>query len=212
MSSSDDAAGEAPAPAGDPPYGWDVFAPRPAPAAMDVRPPATEMVAVLQRYRAALGAERGRAAAEVDRAMAIAVEQAVLVHRFAGTLARLGTALEDAGLGLAHRELRILRSQMAQSLRDGGVDVRDPVGLPPDEVADLVEVIGWRYGAEFEAEAVAETVDPIVLVDGAVARTGRVHMGAPPETPPEPAEPTAPDEADEPTAPDEKVNDIGEQG
>lgn len=165
-----------------PPYGWEVFADRPAPAEMELASPAAELVSVLQRYRSALGAERGKARAAADDALAAAVDQAVLVARLDVAMARHRDVLDKAGLGRVHRELRVLKDQMIDALRAGGVTIEDPLGEPLAKVADRIEVIGWRHGAEFPGEVVAETHGAIVLYRGAVIRPGQVTLGAPPPT------------------------------
>ncbi|MGK5558633.1 hypothetical protein ACSNOI_44225 [Actinomadura kijaniata] len=178
MSSSDEP------PSTEEPYGWDAFAERPVPGDGDFESPAKELGAVLRRYRADLGAERGRARDAASDALVVAVEQGVLVAQFAAALERRADALREAGLGLVHKELRVLKDQMLEALRGGGVTVQDPVGLPLAEVADRVEVIGWRHAPEYPAPVVAETHEVVVLHRGTVVRPGQVTMGAPPPNEP----------------------------
>lgn len=162
------------------PYGWDVFAVRPAQVELAAGSPATELADVLQRFHAALRAERGRTRNATDDALAVAVEQAGLIARLESALARHQDALAGAGLGRVHLELRVLKDQMVDALRGGGVTVEDPMGRPVAEVDDRVEAVGWRHGTEFTAEVVAEVHAPIVWYRDAVIRPGRVTMGAPP--------------------------------
>ncbi|MFI6516488.1 hypothetical protein ACIBF1_13095 [Spirillospora sp. NPDC050679] len=165
---------------GEAPYGWDAFAERPAPAELEIDSPAREVRALLRRHQADLSAERGRARDATGDALAVAVDQGALVARLESALERHREALREAGLGRVHLELRVLKDQMVEALRGGGVTFQDPAGLPLAEVADRVEVVGWRHAAEYPAEVVAETHDVIVLHRGTVVRPGEVTMGAPP--------------------------------
>ncbi|MGI5168549.1 hypothetical protein ACQEU3_29805 [Spirillospora sp. CA-253888] len=184
------------------PYGWDAFAERPAPAELEIDSPAREVRAVLRRYQADLSAERGRARDATGDALAVAVDQGALVARLESALERHREALRGAGLGRVHLELRVLKDQMVEALRGGGVTYQDPAGRPLAEVADRVEVVGWRHAAQYPAEVVAETHDVIVLHRGTVVRPGEVTMGAPP--PPAPAErPEQSSEQDSEQDPDE---------
>jgi hypothetical protein len=162
------------------PYGWDAFAERPAPERMAPDPPSVEIARVLQIHQSALNAERGRARTAVDEALAASFRQAVLVTQLEDALERHRDALDAAGLGKVHRELRIRKDEMLDALRHGGVTAEDPVGRPLAEVADAVEVIGWTHEPRFDAEVVARTQEPIILYRGAVVRLGQVIMGAPP--------------------------------
>jgi hypothetical protein len=167
-------------PSADPPFGWDAFTERPAAARLELGSPAAELASLLQRYRSAVNVERGKARAAADDALAVAAEQAVLTTRLDAALARHRAALDEAGLGRIHRELRVLKDQMIDALRDGGVTTEDPAGRPLEKVADRIEVIGWRHGSQYPAEVVAETHDAIVWYREAVLRPGQVTMGAPP--------------------------------
>lgn len=162
------------------PYGWDAFGERDAPADMELRSPAMELAQVLQRQQSALNTERGRSRTAVDEALAVAFDQAELVAKLGFSLAGRKAALEEAGLGKVHDELRIWKDAMLDALSRGGVTVEDPTGRPLAEVADRVEVHDWEHDARFTAEVVARTEEPIVLHNGAVVRPGRVTMGAPP--------------------------------
>ncbi|WP_067489636.1 hypothetical protein [Actinomadura hibisca] len=167
-------------PPADTPYDWDAFAERPAPPELEIDSPAREVRAVLRRYQADLSAERGRARDATGDALAVAVDQGALVARLESALERHREALRAAGLGRVHLELRVLKDQMVEALRGGGVTFEDPAGRPLAEVADRVEVIGWRHAAGYPAEVVAETHDAVVLHRGTVVRPGQVTMGAPP--------------------------------
>lgn len=182
MSSSADADKAEPAlPPAELPFGWDVFKRKPAPDAMEPEsPPAAELARVLQWHRSELAAERGRAHADADAARAVAADLGVLIARLDAAVSRHDDALRDAGLGRVHRELRILKDQMVEALRLGGITIEDPTGQQFENVADRVDVIGWRHGTEYPAEVVAETTEAIVWYGKAVIRPGQVVMGAPP--------------------------------
>ncbi|WP_242888451.1 hypothetical protein [Actinomadura litoris] len=175
MSSSDEAG---PVPE-DLPYGWDAFEERPAPPDPALVSPAAEMGAALQLHRSALNAERGRSQAALDQALDMAYDQVALLARWDVALARHRDALAEAGLGRVHQEFRLLKDEALDLLRRGGVTYEDPADRPLAEVEDRVEVKGWKYGAEYTAEVVARTIEPVVLREGAVVRPGLVLMGAP---------------------------------
>lgn len=160
---------------------WEHFHERPEPTPADLLSPASELAAVLHRYRADVDGERAATREAVARAHAAAAEQAVLVFQLATALDGNEDAFAGAGLDRLHQRLRVLRNQMTRALAGTGVETVDPVGKPFAEVADLVQVVGWRHGPEFGDEVVAETIDPIVMHDEELVRPGRVVMGAPDE-------------------------------
>ncbi len=69
---------------------------------------------------------------------------------------------------------------MKDVLGQADLELLIPQGLPFDQVADWVDVDGWRHSPEFQEEMVAEVVEPIVMRRGVLVRLGRVIMGAPP--------------------------------
>jgi hypothetical protein len=164
------------------PLDWSAFQPRPVGSPVELRSPASELGAALQRGRRELTAARAAADDAVATARADAAEQAVLVFRLSVVLQRHDQAIADAGLAVAGRTLRVLRDQMLAALERTGLTVVDPAGQPYREVADAVDVAGWRHGPEFTDEVVAETLDPIVRHDSGTIRLGRVIMGAPAPT------------------------------
>jgi len=163
----------------DEPSGWGAFRERQRPPDVELLSPASELVAVLQRYRNDLDAERAAVRKAVASTLSIAIEQAVLAFHLAQVLGRNEEALTEAGLAAVHRQLRIVKDQMLEALTGGGIEVADPLGRSFDDAADMVHVVGWRNGPEFSHEVVAETIEPIVLHEGKVVRQGRVIMGAP---------------------------------
>ena len=161
--------------------GWSAFTERPAgPDPVPLLSPAQELAAALQEGQKALRTAREDGAAALDRVLAIVADQAALVFRLGVVLAESEDKLREAGLGRIRTQLSIVRRQMAEALDGAGLDVVDPVGTPFDEAQEHVEVVGWRHGAEFTDQVVAETIEPIVRHDGVVVRSGRVIMGAPP--------------------------------
>jgi hypothetical protein len=161
------------------PLGWEAFRERTAPDRMELLSPASELLAVLQRGREDLDAERETNRQAAAAVLSAAAEQAALIHQFDVVLKRHEAALAEAGLAKVHRQLRIVRQQMANALDALDLVVVDPLGKPFDETEHLVEVTGWRHGSEFQAEVVAETLAPIVLHHDTPVRHGRVIMGAP---------------------------------
>lgn len=160
--------------------GWSQFAAREAPALDELRSPAAEIAALLQRYRADVDSAQ-RATDEAKRAgLEALAEQSVFIAQLAAALDRYEADLAQAGLSRAHRHLRVLKDQMLSAVRRHGLEVVMPLGQPYEAVADRVEVDGWRHDTRFAAEVVAEVVEPIVLQAGKVLRQGRVVMGAPP--------------------------------
>jgi molecular chaperone GrpE (heat shock protein) len=163
----------------DEPFGWSAFRERTASMDVELRSPASELAAVLQRHQQDLDAERDMTRRAVAAGIAVAAEQAVLVSQLGAVLKRGEEALATAGMTTMHRQLRIVQEQMADALGATDLVVVDPLGKPFDETAEMVDVVGWRHGAEYPGEVVAETIEPIVLHNGAVVRHGRVIMGAP---------------------------------
>ena len=61
-----------------------------------------------------------------------------------------------------------------------GYTLRDPRGEPfDDELAQLVQVDGWRHREEVVAEVVDETREPIVLFRGVPLLSGAVIVAGP---------------------------------
>jgi hypothetical protein len=160
-------------------FGWSAFRERPVPPEVELLSPAAELAAVLQRCSRDLDAAREATRQATASGVAMVAEHAVLVFQLAAVLGRTEEALTAAGLTNVHRQLRIVNKQMVDALKDADLVIVDPLGKPFDETADVVEVTGWRHGAEFGADVVAETIEPVVFHGDAVVRHGRVIMGAP---------------------------------
>lgn len=163
---------------------WAAFEQRPVPGEPEPQPlagPDREVAFLLQRYWDDMQAEQERARKETAQARTVLTELAVHVARLEGLLREAGEALRGAaGAKSLGRRLQVARKQVLEPLHAMGITTDDPAGRPYDEVADVVDITGWRYGPEFAAEVVAETVEPVVLDRGTVVRLGQVIMGAPP--------------------------------
>ncbi|MFJ4711297.1 hypothetical protein [Streptomyces sp. NPDC088785] len=180
---------------------WGEFTERAMPSGGDEAvSPQAELAGVLQRRHEDLSAVRGEAARAASGARDTVFELATLVGRLDQLIAAGEQALADSGQARLHRRLRILKEQMLQTLRDDGVEVRDPLGLPADEVADWTDPVGWRYGPQFTVESVAQTDDPAVFHHGAVVRLARVFMGSPEPSTETPAADPAPTPTETPAA------------
>lgn len=164
---------------------WDEFEPRPVPEgaeepqAPDPVSPGREMAALLQRYWTDLQDERNTSRKETAAARKVLVELAVHVARLDALLGQAAAPLEAAGAKSLGRRLQVARKQVLEPLHAMDITTKDPIGDPYESVADVVDIAGWRYGPEFTAEVVAETVEPIVFDRGTVVRLGQVIMGAP---------------------------------
>ncbi|QFR01157.1 hypothetical protein F9278_38830 [Streptomyces phaeolivaceus] len=171
------------------PVGWDEFDTRQVPdgaeeaeaaaEAADRLSPGRETAVLLQRYWSDLQDEGNRVQKETAAARQALIELAVHVARLEALLGEAAGPLDGAGDRSLGRRLRVAGKQVLEPLHAMGITTRDPVGEPYDAVADVVDIAGWRYGPEFTAEVVAETVEPIVLDRGTVVRLGQVIMGAP---------------------------------
>jgi hypothetical protein len=167
MSSSDDS------------FGWSAFRERAVPAPIDLRSPALELSAALQRSARSLAAERAATRDAQADASDVDAELAVLVFHLSTVLDRYEDAVNGEGSSDLHHRLCIVRNQMLAALSRTDVRVVDPLDRPFGEVSDAVQVVGWRHGDDFPDEVVAETIEPIVRRGVDVLRQGRVIMGAP---------------------------------
>ncbi|MFD5780574.1 hypothetical protein [Streptomyces sp. NPDC126933] len=170
---------------------WDEFEERPVPEGLggpeqpDPVSPGREMAALLQRYWSDLQDESNRVQKETAAARKVLTELAVHVARLDGLLREAAGPLEAAGAKSLSRRLQVARKQVLEPLHAMDITTQDPTGKPYESVADVVDITGWRYGPEFTAEVVTETVEPIVLDGGTVVRLGQVIMGAPSSAGPE---------------------------
>lgn len=182
----------------EPPPSWADFEERPA-CGVELRSPAAELAAVLQRYRSELDAAARAGAQSRAQGLSALAEQAVLVIELEKLLARHAAQLADPPLDRVHRALRILKDRMLEQIEASGLQVVRLAGEPASAVIDLVEVECWRHGDAYSSEVVSEELEVAVLLDGVVLRHGRVVMGAPREAQPA----SAPPPADELPEPDE---------
>ena len=164
------------------PLTWADFDEQPV-AEVDLRSPAAELAAVLQRYRADLDAaaragSEGRA--EGLRALA---DQAVLAVELEGLLELQHTA-QGASLECLHSELRSLKDRMLAHVASSGLEIVRLRGARGGDVAESVQVDQWRYDDGYAAEVVVEELEVAVRLDGVPLRRGRVVMGAPREAQP----------------------------
>ncbi|MFF1689991.1 MULTISPECIES: hypothetical protein [unclassified Streptomyces] len=184
MSSSDESGAALP--------GWGDFAERPVPEVHGATTaPEAELAGVLQRRHEDLAAARGASAAAATRAHAHLFELAVLVGTLEQQVTRAEEPLAAVGEQLRHRELKNVKDRMLDLLRAAGVEVRDPLGLPAEDVLDWADPVHWMQSPDFDAEVVAETNRYAVFHDGAVVSFAQVVMGAPAPGPAPEPEPDA---------------------
>ena len=106
-------------------------------------------------------------------------QQAVFIVQLEASLYNYKTKLEEANLSKVYRALRIVKDQMLVALQEAGLEIIVPLNKPFDEVAEYVDVIGWRHHEKFSEEVVVEVLEPMIFSDGVLVRQGRVIMGAP---------------------------------
>lgn len=160
-------------------FDWNIFSRREVPFDVELASPALEMFAALQKSHAALVEAQQVVEHVREEYLAVLAQQAVLVAQLSAALDRYAPEYSEASLAKIHRSLRIIKDQMLDELKKGGLEIVIPLGKSFDEVADVVSVDGWRHHENFSAEVVAEVVEPIVTYRGDVVRRGRVLMGAP---------------------------------
>jgi molecular chaperone GrpE (heat shock protein) len=85
-----------------------------------------------------------------------------------------------AELSKALRRFRIIKDQLKDFFTAHGFSWKDPTGEEfMQELAEVVEVDGWRHSAEYTREIIVETREPIVLYQGQTVLVGAVVVGAP---------------------------------
>lgn len=160
---------------------WESFSLREIPFEVDLFSPAAEMAACMQRIVQDVSAIRQEVSSTREKGLSALAQQATLVFQFEAVLELYKNELTDATLKKVHRHFRVLKDQMRDALKQASIEVEDPIGASYDEVAETVEVIGWRFHEDFDKEVVAEVQEPIVKSNGVLIRAGRVVMGAPPQ-------------------------------
>lgn len=157
---------------------WAEFDERPA-AEYELRSPAAELAAVLQRFRADLD-EAARAGAESRaRGLCALAEQAVLAVELENVLELHRHALEDPSFESAHRALRRLKDRMLDHIAASGLEVVRLREGRAGDVAAMADVDCWRYDDIHAEPVVVEELEPAVRLDGVPLRRGRVVMGGP---------------------------------
>ena len=142
--------------------------------------PAAEVAALLKEYSAEkqkLKAELAEHEKDFDRLLALITD---LAYLFDDAIARSQPTLEEHGLKRMHRELRVLKDKLIQTLQEGGYTWRNPLGERFEgDLPELVNVDGWRYGPEYLENSVAQVREPIILKNGVPIKEGSVVVGAP---------------------------------
>jgi hypothetical protein len=167
------------------PFGWDALEFREQPQVGAVFSPAAAVESLLGRYRRDLEAAQAALTAVQDAGVQALAEQAIFVVQLASVIEAYTAQIEKADLGKIGRHFRILKDQMLDALKQAGLEVEVPLGKPYSALGNDAQIDGWRHKAEYEAEVVAEVVEPIVRQGGRLVRAGRVIMGAPLSASPE---------------------------
>jgi hypothetical protein len=158
---------------------WSLFMERDEAGGMEILSPAAEVSALLQKYHGDINRVKLEMEKEQYILLAVLSQQSLFVFQLASALERYEPDFMKESLPRVFRHLRILKDQMYQSLQDAGFEIIIPDRKPFDEIAEFVNVVGWKHGDEFHAETVTEVIEPIVKYKGALVRLGRVIMGAP---------------------------------
>lgn len=160
---------------------WSLFSERDEVVEYKLLSPASEIAAALQECHEQAERTRRRVEDEKRELLDALALQAVLVTQLASALERYEGDLNNASLDNIHTHLRVAKDQMLDALWQTGIKTEIPLGRTFEEVADLVQVDGWRHQDRFASESVDEVIEPIVSYRDAVIRLGRVIMGAPPD-------------------------------
>jgi len=158
---------------------WSVFSEREVPYEVELLSPASETAAALQQCVSDVRTAREETEDVRSSGLSKLASQAVLVVQFEKALAFYEADFQKTALIKVYRHLRVLKDQMLDALKAAELEIIVPVGSPFDEVADLVHVHGWRYDERYQAEIVAEVLEPLVRHRGRIVHLGRVIMGAP---------------------------------
>ncbi|HLZ57838.1 MAG TPA: hypothetical protein VKR06_12890 [Ktedonosporobacter sp.] len=161
------------------------FRERPIPFEVRLQSPSSEIKATLERYSAALNAERQAKEQALNIEVMALVQQANYVFHLAKELGRCEKSLAEASLTRVYDALRIKKDEMLDALARVGVEIEDPLGQSFEAVADRIEVQGWLHPPDCTVEMVVEVYDPIVTYHGRLAQYGHVVMAAPPEATPD---------------------------
>ena len=164
---------------------WQAFSERELPelpfdVAADLLSPAMEISAALQHSSQVLLEVQRKANEQQGSALAALAQQAVFVFALSSALERAENSQEEPFEKGGFRSLRIIKDQMLTALNGFGVTIENPLGKAYHEVADNIEILGWRHHSDFATEVVAEVREPIITCAGRLVRPGSVIMGAPP--------------------------------
>lgn len=149
----------------------------------DLLSPAMEISAALQRSSQTLLDVQKQAYEQQDMAISALAQQAVFIFALSHTLERAENSQAQPIEKRRYHSLRIIKDQMLSGLSDFGLVIENPLGKTYHEVANNVEILGWRHHNDFVSEIVAEVREPIITFAGRLIRPGHVIMGAPPLTP-----------------------------
>ena len=147
--------------------------------------PAAEVSALLKEHEQEKQQWRKDHEALVKQQDKLVAEITTLAYLLDEAVGRCQPALEQQGLKRVYRELSVLKSKLVQVLQEAGYTWHNPIGEPFEgNLPDLVSVDGWRYGAAFPNNQVAQVREPIILRNNIPIKEGSVVVGAP-ETSPE---------------------------
>ncbi len=158
---------------------WSIFQKRYLPNGVEMLSPAAETVALLQSRLTDVRAAQTSSNEMRTAGLEALAQQAVFVVQLEASLDNYKIKLEEAMLDKVYRALRIVKDQMLTALQEAGLEVIIPFGKPFDDVAEHVDVLGWRHHEDFIEEVVAEVLEPIIFSHGTLIRQGRVVVGAP---------------------------------
>jgi len=87
---------------------------------------------------------------------------------------------------------RILREEVAEALKEGGIEIEDLSARPLSELLDRVQVVAWRRDPAITVESVGQVIEPVVRCHGTVIRRGKIVGLVQPDqkTPPAPGSPS----------------------
>ena len=162
------------------PLDWYDFSGREVPAATgEFVSPESELIGVARRSAEELRAARAETRSAAGEVRETLFDLAVFVSRLDQLVGKAEEPLKAQGSGKLYQQLRILKNQMLEVVAGGGIELRDPTGLPAAEVLDWVNVNAWLHRPEYDAEVVARTEECAVFHEGRAVRLARVQMGAP---------------------------------
>jgi len=164
------------------PVSFDQHSPREIPIEGEFVSLAGEIAALLNRH------------AKEQREIKEKYSQELLeMKRFCGRVMQIVFHLENAlneseknlvekGEVKTFKRFRIIKDQVKDHLTKQGYLWRDPTGEQfTNELAEMVEVDGWRHSKDYDCEVVVEIREPIILFGNELILGGAVIIGAPEE-------------------------------